>query len=142
MALNEMQERFAEAYCGNGGNAAAAAIEAGYSKKTAKEQGWTLIHKPAIRERVKELLDERRTKYAPLVLKGLAELAANAEAETVKRQALADLGKMVGLADSRLDVTVHSEPTMEELQARIKATMEELGADGDNIVKLFGENAA
>ena len=31
---------------------------------------------------------------------------------------------------------------MEELTARIKATMEELGADADNIVQLFGENAA
>ena len=141
MAISEQQEKFAEAYACNGGNAADAAREAGYSAKTAKEQGFALIRKPHVLARVRELLDERKTRYAPLVLKGLAELAANAEAETVKRQALADLGKMVGLADSRLDVTVHSEPTIEELTARIKATMEELGGDADNIVQLFQESA-
>lgn len=141
MALSEQQERFAEAYCANGGNAAAAAIEAGYSRKTAKEQGFALIHKPAIRQRVNELLDERKPKYAPLVLKGLAELAQKAENENVRRQALTDLGKMCGMGDSRLDVTIRQEPTIEELQERIQSTLAELGAEGDNIVQLFQESA-
>jgi phage terminase small subunit len=49
--LSEMQERFARAYCRNGGNADAASIEAGYAGR----RGWELVRHPPIVARIREL---------------------------------------------------------------------------------------
>lgn len=51
--LNETQAQFVRAYVKNGGNASAAAVEAGYSKDRSRQAGWELSRKPKIIEAVK-----------------------------------------------------------------------------------------
>ena len=56
--LNDRQIRFCEAYLSNGcANATKAAIDAGYSKKTAKTQGYQMLQ----RDVIKDYINERRT---------------------------------------------------------------------------------
>jgi phage terminase small subunit len=50
--MNSKQQAFVEAYCCNGFNATQAAITAGYSEKTAKEQGHRLLTNVHIKEAV------------------------------------------------------------------------------------------
>lgn len=50
--MNSKQQAFVEAYCCNGFNATKAAITAGYSEKTAKEQGHRLLTNVHIKEAV------------------------------------------------------------------------------------------
>tara|TARA_R110000764_G_scaffold46510_4_gene104333 strand:+ start:2623 stop:3018 length:396 start_codon:yes stop_codon:yes gene_type:complete len=58
MKINEKQKRFCEAYLGNDCvNATKAAISAGYSKATAKQQAHQLLKK----EYVQQYIDERRS---------------------------------------------------------------------------------
>ena len=55
--MTARQKRFVEAYIGNGGNGAAAAREAGYSSKTAKEISSQLLDNREIRAAIDERLD-------------------------------------------------------------------------------------
>lgn len=63
MKLTIKQQKFADEYIINGGNATQAAIKAGYSEKTAKSQGQRLLTNVdvsnLISERVKQASDER-----------------------------------------------------------------------------------
>ena len=56
MALNARQRAFVEAYCGN---ATEAALEAGYSKRTARSIGQALLTKIDIQDALKEREDKR-----------------------------------------------------------------------------------
>ena len=60
MALNDKQEQFAQAYCLNR-NATAAAIDAGYSKESAYNQGYRLLQNKEVQERIAELEKELTT---------------------------------------------------------------------------------
>lgn len=61
--LNERERRFVEAYMGAcAGNATTAAIQAGYSKKTARKQGSRLLTKADIRAAI-----DQRVASDPLV---------------------------------------------------------------------------
>ncbi len=60
MALNNKQERFAQSYVLHR-NATEAARAAGYSKSSAKNQGYRLLQIPEIRERVEDLEKELET---------------------------------------------------------------------------------
>lgn len=55
MSLNDRQEKFCRAYVANGGNATKAAIDAGYSAKTANPQAARLLAKVSIREFIDSL---------------------------------------------------------------------------------------
>lgn len=61
--INNQQKRFCEAYLSNGcANAKKAAIEAGYSEKGARQQGYTLLKRPDIQEYInsrKEDIEEK-----------------------------------------------------------------------------------
>lgn len=58
--LTTKQRRFVEEYTGtNLGNATQAAIEAGYSEKTASQLGYQLLQHPSVSEAVERRLDER-----------------------------------------------------------------------------------
>ena len=46
--------RFAHEYCGNGYDPRAAAISAGYSKKSAQQAGYRLLAKPEVQEIIEE----------------------------------------------------------------------------------------
>ena len=56
--LNEMQHRFIEEYFNTGFNATKAAINAGYSEKSAASMGSMLLKKPHIAAKVKELQEQ------------------------------------------------------------------------------------
>jgi|GEM_PF-1334116 len=72
--LTDKQKRFVEEYCIDY-NATRSAISAGYSKKTASEQGYQLLQKTSVQDAIKKRMDE---------------LSMSAE-EAVKR--LADMGR-------------------------------------------------
>lgn len=54
MKLTPKQDKFVKAYLLNGGNAMQAAIEAGYSGKTAGEMGYENLNKPQIKKAIEE----------------------------------------------------------------------------------------
>ena len=56
--LNDKQKRFCEEYIVDS-NATQAAIRAGYSERTANEQGARLLAKDSVKSYIKELMDER-----------------------------------------------------------------------------------
>ncbi len=59
--LTEKQKRFADAYIQNP-NAAQAAIQAGYSRRTAKEQGSRLLARAGVREYMDRRLEKQEKK--------------------------------------------------------------------------------
>lgn len=52
--LKGKQDAFVKAYLLNGGNATSAALEAGYSDKTASEMGYENLNKPHIKKAIEE----------------------------------------------------------------------------------------
>lgn len=62
MKLTDKQRRFVEEYCSNGFNATQAAISAGYSEKTAKQQGCENLAKPYVQEFIQEFMSKATEK--------------------------------------------------------------------------------
>lgn len=60
MQLKERQEKFCQSYLINR-NATQSAIAAGYSEKSAHNQGWRLLQEPTIQRRLEELEQEYNT---------------------------------------------------------------------------------
>jgi phage terminase small subunit len=60
MQLKERQEKFCQSYLINR-NATQSAIAAGYSEKSAHNQGWRLLQEPVIQKRLEELEQEYNT---------------------------------------------------------------------------------
>ena len=83
--LTEMQERFCQEYIIDL-NATQAAIRAGYSEKTAYSQGQRLLKKVEIQERIRELMEERKSELIASqneVLETLTRILRREEQETV-----------------------------------------------------------
>ena len=77
MPLNDRQKRFCELYVANGHNATKAALDAGYSEKTARTIGSENLSKPDIQEYIKELAapgDNKRIADAREVLEYLTSV--------------------------------------------------------------------
>lgn len=72
--LTEKQEEFCFQYLIDF-NATKAAIRAGYSKRTARQQGYENLKKPDIQRKISELKNERKEKYEITVEKTLREAA-------------------------------------------------------------------
>lgn len=62
--LTTKQDAFVKAYLLNGGNATQAAITAGYSEKTANEQGAQNLAKPAIKYHIEKHQEELNKKFS------------------------------------------------------------------------------
>ncbi|MDD2370847.1 MAG: terminase small subunit [Firmicutes bacterium] len=130
--LTEKQKRFADFYI-ELGNATAAAIEAGYSEKSAKEIGNENLTKPHLKNYIDEQLDKMKTKrmadatevleYLTSVMRGeaTAEVVVvegiglgTSEARTLEKhpdekerlKAAELLAKRHGLLNDKLDLTV------------------------------------
>ena len=71
--MNSKQQAFVEAYCCNGFNATQAAITAGYSEKTAKEQGHRLLTNVHIKEAV-DAFKAKASKKALVTVEDLVKL--------------------------------------------------------------------
>lgn len=77
MPLTKRQQRFINAYLSNGFNATRAAITAGYSRDTARQQACRLLKHKAIRPRVNAFLDAASMHVAEV----LARLSAQARGD-------------------------------------------------------------
>ena len=104
--LTAKQKRFCDEYLIDL-NATQAAIRAGYSEKTAMEQGYQLLQKTSVAEYIAERKADRieRTEITQdMVLKELANIAfSNAAdfAKVIEKQAMVDVeGKMIPMYDA------------------------------------------
>ena len=67
--LTAKQERFAAELIKNGGNATKAAVDAGYSQKSASEQGYENLRNPQIQERIRRA--KERAGITPEIVSGV-----------------------------------------------------------------------
>ncbi len=114
--LTERERLFCEAYIQNGFNATEAAIEAGYSKKTARQQGSRLFTnvdiKSTLKKRINELLDNReelQKQWIDNVTEmAFCELSGDSETDKYrasdKTKALELLGKYLTLFTEKKEV--------------------------------------
>lgn len=101
--LTPMQEAFVDAFVSNGGNRTDAAISAGYSKATAREQAYELLAKPHIMQAIMARTMNELIVQSPAAVQRLRSLL-QAKSEYVALQAAQDLLNRVGLkAPDRVD---------------------------------------
>lgn len=120
--LTAKQQRFCDEYLIDL-NATQAAIRAGYSEKTAMEQGYQLLQKTSVAEYITERKTDRmeRTEITQdMVLKELANIAfSNAAdyANVIEKQAMVEVdGNMIPVLDENGDPVMYRtvEPTLTE----------------------------
>ena len=116
----DKQDVFIEEYCLTG-NAAKAAIKAGYSEKVAKQRGYKLKEQFAkqIEERTKKMLQDS----VPGALSHLRTLSTDAISEAVKLGAIKDILDRAGYKPAeRIEQTIsHSEKSIDELKRELEA---------------------
>ena len=114
-----MQEKFVEHFCLTG-NATQSATEAGYSKKTARQQGHTLKNTlgKEIEERINKLLQEK----IPMGINWLLQLAESSPSDSVRLGAIKDLLDRAGLKPvERIEQTNIEKMSNEEIQRELDA---------------------
>ena len=116
----EKQEAFIESYCQTG-NATKAAIQAGYSQATAKQQGHVLKNKFAkeIEQRIKKMVQDS----VPAALNQISILAQTATSEQVRLNASKDILDRAGLkpADRVEQRISHDDKSIDELKRELEA---------------------
>lgn len=114
------QEVFIEEYCLTG-NAAKAAVKAGYSSNVAKQRGYKLKEQFAqqIEERTKKMLQDS----VPGALSHLKTLSTDATSEAVKLGAIKDILDRAGYKPAeRIEQTIsHAEKSTDELKRELEA---------------------
>jgi phage terminase small subunit len=114
------QDAFIEEYCMSG-NAAKAAVKAGYSEKVAKQQGYKLKEQFAkeIEERTKKMLQDS----VPGALSNLKTLSTEAISEAVKLGAIKDILDRAGYKPAeRIEQSIsHSDMSTDELKRELEA---------------------
>lgn len=127
--LTDRQARFCEEYLIDL-NATQAAIRAGYSEKTANEQGARLLANVSVQEKIAELKAERSKRTEITQDSVIQELAAVARAEVKgvravdKLKALELLGKHLGMFVERYEVNAA------EIEKRIAEAREQGKKEG------------
>lgn len=127
--LTDRQVRFCEEYLIDL-NATQAAIRAGYSEKTANEQGARLLANVSVQEKIAELKAERAKRTEMTQDSVIQELAAVARAEVKgvravdKLKALELLGKHLGMFVERYEVNAA------EIEKRIAEAREQGKKEG------------
>lgn len=127
--LTDRQARFCEEYLIDL-NATQAAIRAGYSEKTANEQGARLLANVSVQEKIAELKAERAKRTEMTQDSVIQELAAVARAEIKgvravdKLKALELLGKHLGMFVERYEVNAA------EIEKRIAEAREQGKKEG------------
>jgi len=115
--LTILQDKFIEHYTLTG-NATKAAIEAGYSEKTAKIKGSQL--KAQFANEIREATQDK----VPAGLRWLSELAEKAESESVRLGAVRDLLDRAGLKPvERIETTTIEAMSNEEIQRELDALL-------------------
>lgn len=124
LVLSLGKQAFIEAYIRNGGDSTGAAIEAGYSKNSAQQQGWNLRRE--LEPLIYEALKSTPIRFAPQNIKIIQELANTAKSETVRLAASQDmLNRALGKAPIQLEVRTEKK-NLEQLVAGLIA---EAGVD-------------
>ncbi len=130
MALTPKQQRFVAEYTVDF-NATAATVRAGYSKKTASQEGYKLLQMPEIQQAVQEEFKKRQERTqldGDYVIKKLQEIAEMKAADYTdstlkfsnKIRALELLGKHLGLFDPKTGT-----PKMEREDDPLTASLKE-----------------
>ena len=116
----EKQEAFIESYCQTG-NATKAAIQAGYSQATSKQQGHVLKNKFAkeIEQRIKKMVQDA----VPAAVSQISILAQTATSEQVRLNAAKDILDRAGLKPAdRIEQRIsHDDKSMDELKRELEA---------------------
>ena len=116
----EKQESFIESYC-QPGNATKAAIQAGYSQATPKQQGHVLKNKFAkeIEQRIKKMVQDA----VPAAVSQISILAQTATSEQVRLNASKDILDRAGLKPAdRIEQRIsHDDKSMDELKRELEA---------------------
>lgn len=101
----ELQIRFAMAYARNGGNAKQAAIEAGYSEKSADDLGRRALESPIVHELILLELTRQRARAGVIGLNALIGVAGNEKAPAAAKVAAGRaLLEFAGVAGSSKDL--------------------------------------
>jgi len=128
-----MQAAFVDAFVSNGGHKTEAAIEAGYSKDTARSQAYELLAKPHVIQAIMARTMNELVMQSPVAVQRLHDLLSakseyvrlqaaqvqrlhdllSAKSEYVRLQAAQDVLNRVGLkAPDRVDHRVHGNVTV------------------------------
>jgi phage terminase small subunit len=114
------QESFIESYCQTG-NATKAAVQAGYSEATAKQQGHVLKNKfkREIEDRIKKMVQDS----VPAAMSQISQLAQTATSEQVRLAASRDILDRAGLKPpERVEQKIsHEDKSTDELRRELEA---------------------
>jgi len=114
-----MQEKFIENYCRTG-NATQSAIDSGYSKKTARQKGYTL--KKQFSNEISEIINKDISSHLPIALNAVIHLIESAESEAVKLSAAKDIMDRGGLKPvERIEQTNVDQMSLEEINRELDA---------------------
>ncbi len=134
--MNPKQQRFAEEYVVDH-NATQAAIRAGYSERTAKQQGSRLLTKVDVIEAVRAKEARLRRKTEVSISSMTEEMRENRDLAVANGQAAAaqqasmGIAKLHGLLVERTEVKTTGDLSLEQVRARIKEIEDEFtGLDG------------
>ena len=117
--MNERQDKFIEHFAATG-NATQAAKEAGYSAKTAKQQGHRL--KSQLRHHIAEQTSHVLVDRVPKLIDMLSVIAENSPSDTARIAAIKDLLDRAGLKPiERIEQTTIEAMTDEEIQRELDA---------------------
>jgi hypothetical protein len=121
MIKTSMQEKFVEYYCLTG-NATQAAIEAGYSEKNARQQGYRL--KESLEDEIRIQTQKVLQGHIPLSIKYLSELAESSDSDSVRLGAIKDILDRAGLKPvERSEVTTVERMSDEEIQRELDSLL-------------------
>ena len=104
------------------GNASQAAVDAGYSEKTARQKGHEL--KNLYRSEIMQATQKLLTDQVPAGLRWFSELAESAESESVRLGAIRDLLDRAGLKPvERVETTTIEKMSNEEIERELNALL-------------------
>lgn len=103
MALSKKRQAFVSEYLIDK-NATQAAIRAGYSEKTARQQGSRLLSNASIQEEISRRLEELKMSADDVII-GITEIAGAADKDSDRLRAYHLLGQYHALFVERRDIT-------------------------------------
>ena len=114
-----MQEKFIQNYCQTG-DATQSAMDAGYSKKTSKQQGYYL--KKQFSSEISEIINRDIRGHLPVALNAVMRLVECAESEAVRLSAAKDIMDRGGLKPvEKIEQTNVEQMSLEEINRELDA---------------------
>lgn len=134
--LTDLKKAFVECYVANGGNAARAATQAGYSAKTAKVKGCQLLKEQEVLDAIADETIRAFAAHVPAARKVLADLMKTAKSESIRfqsAQALLDRGGLQ-LAQ-KIEHRIKDDRTDDELRQAIIDRAKRLGLTPEELTE-------